>query len=192
MSFERFAETGTVCCQSHLHAPIGEMLIRNGQAEEASRRLDVMIKSAIRRSERVYLSELYRVRGLARHALGAVGPALADLETAYETARSAGSGDAAAARGGRPERDAGRGWQSGTTCGEATRLADRGRRVGKSGLAWTGEQWERIRRVVHDEALRTRVAASFLPLYGPLAAGTEIIPANTLQAPSRSNPAWAA
>ncbi len=29
-------------------------------------------------------------------------------------------------------------------------------------------QWNAIRRVVHDEAMRARVAASFLPLYGPL------------------------
>ena len=29
-------------------------------------------------------------------------------------------------------------------------------------------QWDGIRRVVHDEAMRARVAASFLPLYGPL------------------------
>lgn len=48
-------------------------------------------------------------------------------------------------------------------------------------LPWTGEQWDRIRQVVHDEALRTRVAASFLPLYGPLPGGTEIVPKNAME-----------
>lgn len=47
-------------------------------------------------------------------------------------------------------------------------------------LGWTGDQWERIRQAVHDEALRARVAASFLPLYGPLPGGTETVPKNLL------------
>ena len=37
------------------------------------------------------------------------------------------------------------------------------------GPALTDDQWNRIRQIVHDEALRARVAASFLPLYGPYA-----------------------
>jgi uncharacterized linocin/CFP29 family protein len=45
----------------------------------------------------------------------------------------------------------------------------------------TAEQWDRIRQVVHDEALRARVAASFLPLYGPLPGATETVPRNLLQ-----------
>lgn len=60
--------------------------------------------------------------------------------------------------------------------------------MSESGLAWTGDQWDRIRQIVHDEALRTRVAASFLPLFGPLAGGTEIIPANTLRMPTAKHP----
>lgn len=47
-------------------------------------------------------------------------------------------------------------------------------------FAWSEDQWSRIRQVVHDEALRTRVAASFLPLYGPLPAASETVPANLL------------
>jgi uncharacterized linocin/CFP29 family protein len=47
-------------------------------------------------------------------------------------------------------------------------------------LPWGAEQWEKIRQVVHDEALRTRVAASFLPLYGPIPGGTEMVPMNAL------------
>ena len=39
------------------------------------------------------------------------------------------------------------------------------------GTPLTDGQWSRIRQIVHDEALRARVAASFLPLYGPLPAG---------------------
>jgi uncharacterized linocin/CFP29 family protein len=40
--------------------------------------------------------------------------------------------------------------------------------MSESGPALTDDQWSRIRQIVHDEALRARVAASFLPLYGPL------------------------
>lgn len=46
------------------------------------------------------------------------------------------------------------------------------------GLDWTEEQWSRVRRLVHDEALRGRVAAAFLPLFGPLADNVETVPRN--------------
>lgn len=49
-----------------------------------------------------------------------------------------------------------------------------------TGLPWGDAQWDRIRQVVHDEAMRARVAASFLPLFGPLPGATEIVPRNTL------------
>lgn len=47
-------------------------------------------------------------------------------------------------------------------------------------LNWTEEQWGRVRQTVHDEALRARVAASFLPLFGPLPADTQAVPVNVL------------
>ena len=46
---------------------------------------------------------------------------------------------------------------------------------------WNEEQWGRVRQAVHDEALRARVAASFLPLFGPLPADTQTVPTNSLQ-----------
>ena len=46
------------------------------------------------------------------------------------------------------------------------------------GLDWTEEQWSRVRQLVHDEALRGRVGAAFLPLYGPLADNVETVPRN--------------
>jgi len=62
-----------------------------GRAEEAAQRLNVRIESAIRRGERVYLSELYRVRGLAHRDLGALDQAHADIATACDIARSQGA-----------------------------------------------------------------------------------------------------
>lgn len=55
--------------------------------------------------------------------------------------------------------------------------------MSETALAWTSEQWDRIRQVVHDEALRARVAASFLPLYGPIPGGAETVPRNALLYP---------
>jgi uncharacterized linocin/CFP29 family protein len=49
-----------------------------------------------------------------------------------------------------------------------------------AGPALTDDQWNRIRQIVHDEALRARVAASFLPLYGPLPGDATTVPANSL------------
>jgi uncharacterized linocin/CFP29 family protein len=49
-------------------------------------------------------------------------------------------------------------------------------------LPWTDEQWARVNQVIQEEASRARVAATFLPLVGPLPGDTdfvrrEIIPA---------------
>ncbi len=90
-AFDRYAGTGTGVCQSHAHAPLGEFLIEAGRAEEAAQRLDARIESAIRRRERVYLSELYRVRGLAHRDLGALDQAHADIAAACDIARSQGA-----------------------------------------------------------------------------------------------------
>ena len=48
-------------------------------------------------------------------------------------------------------------------------------------LNWTEEQWETVRRTVHDQALRARVAASFLPLFGPLPTDAQVVPLNRLE-----------
>lgn len=45
---------------------------------------------------------------------------------------------------------------------------------------WSEDQWNRVRQIVHDEALRARVAASFLPLFGPLPSDTQSVPINVL------------
>jgi uncharacterized linocin/CFP29 family protein len=42
-------------------------------------------------------------------------------------------------------------------------------------VPWTDEQWARVNQVVQEEARRARVAATFLPLYGPLDADADFI-----------------
>jgi uncharacterized linocin/CFP29 family protein len=51
------------------------------------------------------------------------------------------------------------------------------------GPALTDDQWNRIREIVHDQAMRARVAASFLPLYGPLPGDTTTVPGDLLTQP---------
>src|SRR5208337_3615182 len=51
------------------------------------------------------------------------------------------------------------------------------------GPALTDDQWTKIRQIVHDEALRARVAASFLPLYGPLPGDATTVPTDRLLQP---------
>ncbi len=51
------------------------------------------------------------------------------------------------------------------------------------GPALSDDQWNRIRQIVHDEALRARVAASFLPLYGPLPGDATTVPEDSLSQP---------
>ena len=90
-AFDLFAATGTGVCQSQIHAPLGEFLIEAGRSEEAVRRVTASIDSALRRDECVYLSELYRVRGLAQRNLGALEHARADIANACDIARSQGA-----------------------------------------------------------------------------------------------------
>jgi uncharacterized linocin/CFP29 family protein len=52
--------------------------------------------------------------------------------------------------------------------------------MSECGPALTDDQWNRIRQIVHDEAMRARVAASFLPLYGPLPGDATTVPADSL------------
>jgi uncharacterized linocin/CFP29 family protein len=42
-------------------------------------------------------------------------------------------------------------------------------------VPWTDEQWARVNQVVQEEAKRARVAATFLPLYGPLEADADYV-----------------
>jgi uncharacterized linocin/CFP29 family protein len=42
-------------------------------------------------------------------------------------------------------------------------------------VPWTDEQWARVHQVIQEEARRARVAASFLPLYGPLPAEADFV-----------------
>jgi uncharacterized linocin/CFP29 family protein len=42
-------------------------------------------------------------------------------------------------------------------------------------VPWTDEQWARVNQVIQEEAGRVRIAASFLPLYGPLPPDTDFI-----------------
>jgi uncharacterized linocin/CFP29 family protein len=60
--------------------------------------------------------------------------------------------------------------------------------MGEFGPALTDDQWNRIRQIVHDEALRARVAASFLPLYGPLPGDATTVPKDSLSAEANPNP----
>jgi uncharacterized linocin/CFP29 family protein len=44
-----------------------------------------------------------------------------------------------------------------------------------SQVPWTDEKWARVNQVIQQEASRARVAANFLPLFGPLPASTDFV-----------------
>jgi len=48
-------------------------------------------------------------------------------------------------------------------------------------VPWTDEQWARVNQVIQEEASRARVAATFLPLYGPLPGDTDFVRAEIIQ-----------
>jgi uncharacterized linocin/CFP29 family protein len=48
-------------------------------------------------------------------------------------------------------------------------------------LPWTDEQWARANQVIQEEANRARVAATFLPLIGPLPGGTDFVRRERIQ-----------
>ncbi len=52
----------------------------------------------------------------------------------------------------------------------------------ESGLPWSPEQWASIQSLIQETARTTRVAASFLPLVGPLPRGQAYVPAQRLTA----------
>jgi uncharacterized linocin/CFP29 family protein len=55
-----------------------------------------------------------------------------------------------------------------------------------SSLTLNESQWNTVMQTVHDEAMRARVAASFLPLFGPLDGDVQAVPKNILSV-SKSN-----
>jgi uncharacterized linocin/CFP29 family protein len=50
-------------------------------------------------------------------------------------------------------------------------------------VPWTDEQWSRVNQVIQEEVSRARVAATFLPLYGPLPADADFIRAGNIAYP---------
>jgi len=50
-------------------------------------------------------------------------------------------------------------------------------------VPWTDEQWNRVTQVIQEEACRARVAATFLPLYGPLPPDTDFVRNEGIQYP---------
>jgi uncharacterized linocin/CFP29 family protein len=44
-----------------------------------------------------------------------------------------------------------------------------------SQVPWSDEQWDLVKRAIQEEANRTRVAATFLPLFGPLPASADFV-----------------
>src|SRR5580698_9845868 len=48
-------------------------------------------------------------------------------------------------------------------------------------VPWTDDQWDRVTQAIQDEANRARVAAAFLPLYGPLPPDTDFVRKNVLE-----------
>ena len=55
-------------------------------------------------------------------------------------------------------------------------------------LPWTDDQWNRVRRVIYEEARAARVAGNFLPLYGPLAPDAAYVSQELLIEPNGSGP----
>ena len=48
-------------------------------------------------------------------------------------------------------------------------------------VPWTDEQWARVNKVVQEEASRARMAATFLPLLGPLPGDTDFVREELIQ-----------
>jgi hypothetical protein len=47
-------------------------------------------------------------------------------------------------------------------------------------VPWTDEQWARVNQIIQEEAARARVAASFLPLSGPLPPDADFVRAEII------------
>jgi uncharacterized linocin/CFP29 family protein len=55
-------------------------------------------------------------------------------------------------------------------------------------VPWTDEQWARVNKVVQEEASRARMAATFLPLLGPLPGDTDFVRQELIQFAPPPNP----
>jgi uncharacterized linocin/CFP29 family protein len=59
-------------------------------------------------------------------------------------------------------------------------------------VPWTDEQWARVNAVIQEEAARARVAATFLPLVGPLSPDADFVRLETVNpVPGAAAPAFA-
>ncbi len=47
-------------------------------------------------------------------------------------------------------------------------------------VPWSDEEWARVQQVIQQEASRARVAATFLPLHGPLPPDTDFVPKDVI------------
>jgi uncharacterized linocin/CFP29 family protein len=56
-----------------------------------------------------------------------------------------------------------------------------------SPISWTDEQWARVTDTIHQEASRARVAARFLPLYGPLPGDTDYVARDSVKVDEAEN-----
>src|SRR6266567_1142328 len=57
-----------------------------------------------------------------------------------------------------------------------------------SQVPWTDEQWARVNKVIQEEANRARVAATFLPLFGPLPPEADFVRTNVIGYGTRDQP----
>ena len=57
-------------------------------------------------------------------------------------------------------------------------------------VPWSEEQWARVSQTVQKEAARARVAASFLPLVGPLPPDTDFVRGGALTYRGRPAASW--
>lgn len=55
-------------------------------------------------------------------------------------------------------------------------------------VPWTDEQWARVNQVVQEEASRARVAATFLPMIGPLPGDTDFVRREIISYPPAALP----
>jgi uncharacterized linocin/CFP29 family protein len=58
----------------------------------------------------------------------------------------------------------------------------------KPQVPWSDDQWEKVKQVVQEEAQRSRVAASFLELYGPLPGCTDFVRDQSISSVLSTNP----
>ncbi|MGB7241684.1 MAG: adenylate/guanylate cyclase domain-containing protein [Sulfitobacter sp.] len=83
---ERFFATQTVLTDVLIFPAFAELMINAGKPEQAEARLTKVISEATRRKEALNLPEVYRMRGVARQALGNLAGAAKDFDMARQVA----------------------------------------------------------------------------------------------------------